>query len=176
VLYGKEKWLEQMPPYQSGGGMIARVSFDETTYADLPHKFEAGTGNIVAAVSLATAMEYLNRIGLERISTHERELLKYAVARLREIDKTTTFGNGIERAGVISFNLDRIHPFDAGAILDKLGIAVRTGMHCAEPVMRRFSVPGMIRASFAVYNTKAEVDALIQGLRRVQSMMSLSLQ
>jgi cysteine desulfurase/selenocysteine lyase len=172
VLYGKEKWLDAMPPYQSGGGMIAHVSFDKTTYADLPHKFEAGTGDIVAAVSLAAAIEYLKGIGLERISSHEQELINYAAEMIGALNKVTTYGRNIKRCSLISFNLNDIHPYDAGAILDKLGIAIRTGTHCAEPVMQHYGISGMIRASFALYNTKKEIDRLIEGLQKVQLMMS----
>lgn len=173
VLYGKEKWLEAMPPYQGGGGMIDHVRFDKTTYAEIPFKFEAGTGNIVGAVSLGAAIEYLNGIGFERISSYEQELIKHAAEKIGALKEVTVYGKNIKRCGAIPFNLDNIHPYDAGAILDKMGIALRTGMHCAEPVMRHYGVSGMIRASFALYNTKMEIDIAIEGIQKVQSMMSL---
>jgi cysteine desulfurase/selenocysteine lyase len=171
VLYGKEKWLEAMPPYQSGGGMIAKVSFKKTTYADLPLKFEAGTGNIVAAVSLAVAMDYLNRVGWEKISSHEETLLRYAVEEIKSLSKVTIYGKEIKRCAAVSFNLDHIHPYDAGVLLDKMGIAIRTGMLCAEPLMKHYGAAGMIRASFALYNTKEEINKLVEGIQKVQSMM-----
>jgi len=172
VLYGKERWLDDMPPYQSGGGMITNVSFHKTSYAELPYKFEAGTGSIVAAVSLGAAIEYLNKIRLENISSYEQELINYATKEIRALKKVTVYGENIKRCSVVSFNLDDVHPYDAGSILDKLGIAVRTGAHCAEPVMQHYGISGMIRASFALYNTKKEVDRLIEGLQKVQSMMN----
>ncbi len=171
VLYGKEKWLEAMPPYQSGGGMIASVSFEKTTYADLPLKFEAGTGNIVAAVSLAVAIDYLNRIGWEKISFHEKELIDYATKKIGSLSKVTIYGKKIKRCAAVSFNLDHIHPYDAGVILDKMGIAIRTGMLCAEPLMKHYGVSGMIRASFALYNTKEEIDRLVDGIQKVRLMI-----
>jgi len=171
VLYGKEKWLEDMPPYHGGGGMIRRVGFDRTTYAGLPYKFEAGTGSIGAAVSLSAAMEYLKEIGLENVSAYERGLINDAAARVEDLHGVTVYGKNADRCSVISFNLENVHSYDAGAVLDKLGIAVRTGKLCAEPVMEHFGVSGMVRASFAVYNTQEETDRLIQGIRQVQSMM-----
>ncbi len=172
ILYGKEKWLDAMPAYQSGGGMIKTVSFDKTTYADLPLKFEAGTGNIASAVSLAAALEYLNGIGFDEISAYEQDLMTYAEKRLNSLDKLRIYGNHIKRCSALSFNLNNIHPYDAGLILDKLGIAIRTGALCAEPTMKHYGVSGMIRASLAFYNTKEEIDRLIKGIQKVQSMMS----
>jgi cysteine desulfurase/selenocysteine lyase len=172
VLYGKEKWLEAMPPYQSGGGMVAKVDFGGTTFAELPYKFEAGTGSIASVISLAAAMDYLVRIGLPEIAAHEQEVLDYAVKRLAEMDGVNVYGKNVRRCGAVSFNLHGIHPFDAGSVLDKLGIAVRTGAHCAEPVMRHYGVPGMLRASIALYNTKEEIDRLMAGLERVRTLLS----
>lgn len=171
VLYGKEKWLEDMPPYQSGGGMVDSVSFEKTTYADLPLKFEAGTGNYVAAVSIGTAIEYIHKIGMDEITIYENDLLNYTTEKLCAINGVKTYGNAPERCGLISFNLDNIHPYDAGMILDKLGIAIRTGTHCAEPVMRHYGINATIRASFAFYNTKEEIDKLIEGIQKTQMML-----
>ncbi|MBW2197872.1 MAG: cysteine desulfurase [Deltaproteobacteria bacterium] len=171
VLYGKEKWLEQMPPYQCGGGMISSVSFDRTSYTDLPLKFEAGTQNYVGAVSLQSAIEYLGNIGMERIYAHEEQLYLHALARLSAIDGLTIYGNGSNRCGVLSFNLEGIHHYDAGMILDKLGIAIRTGAHCAEPVMQHFCITGTIRASFALYNSFEDIDRLAVGIEKVKSML-----
>ena len=170
ILYGKEKWLESMPPYQAGGGMVGSVSFEKTTYAELPLKFEAGTVNYVAAVSLESAMEYIDSIGLDKIASHEHDLLNYATEKLGALDGLKIYGLAPERCGVLSFNLADIHPYDAGLILDKLGIAVRTGTHCAEPVMRHFGIEATIRASFALYNTLEEIDRLVEGIRKIQMM------
>jgi len=170
ILYGKEKWLESMPPYQAGGGMVGSVSFEKTTYAELPLKFEAGTVNYVAAVSLETAMEYIDSIGLDKIAAHEHDLLNYATEKLGAVDGLKIYGLAPEKCGVLSFNLANIHPYDAGLILDKLGIAVRTGTHCAEPVMRHYGIEATIRASFALYNTLEEVDRLVEGIRKIQMM------
>ena len=171
VLYGKAKWLDAMPPYQGGGGMISTVSMEGTTYADAPFKFEAGTGNIAGAVGLAAAIEYINDIGIERIADHERDLLDYAAAKIGEIDGVTIYGDTPNRCGALSFNLADVNPYDAGMILNKLGIAVRAGTHCAEPVMRHYGVSGTVRASFALYNTQQEIDGLIEGIRSVQVML-----
>jgi cysteine desulfurase/selenocysteine lyase len=171
VLYGKEKWLEAMPPFQSGGSMVNSVSFSKTTYADLPLKFEAGTGNYVAAASLGAAVEYVKKIGLDEITHYEDSLLTYATARLAEVEGLTQYGLVAERCAVVSFNIENIHPYDAGMILDKLGIAVRTGTHCAEPVMQHFGIDATIRASFAFYNTKEEIDKLIAGLHKARTML-----
>jgi len=172
-LYAKREWLEEMPPYQTGGGMIESVSFEETRYASLPYKFEAGTGNIVGAVSLSAAIVFLEGLGMPEISARDASLVEYARRSLRRMGGVKVYGDAIECSGAVSFNLEGVHPQDAGSVLDKLGIAVRAGRHCAEPLMRRYGVPGMIRASFGVYNTEGEVDALIDGLRRVRSMMSV---
>jgi cysteine desulfurase/selenocysteine lyase len=171
VLYGKEKWLEAMPPYQCGGGMIASVHFDQTTYADLPFKFEAGTSNFTAAVSLAAAIDYINTIGLSNIAAHERSLINYAVERLGDIDGVTIYGNAPDRCGAVSFNMDRIHPYDACMMLDKLGIALRSGALCAEPVMRHYEMQGCMRASVAMYNTHEEIDTLCEGLQTVRALL-----
>ena len=171
VLYGKGKWLEAMPPYQTGGGMIDSVSFDQTTHSKTPLKFEAGTGNHAGVISLAAAVDYLGDIGMENVSSYEKELLRYAVARLNDIEGLTIYGNSYSRCGTVSFNLNGVHAYDAGMILDKLGIAVRTGHHCAEPVMRHFGIEGALRASFAIYNTFREIDKLIEGIRKARDML-----
>lgn len=173
VLYGKEKILEELPPYQGGGEMIAEVSFEKTTYAALPHKFEAGTPHIEAGVVLATALNYVNNIGLDRIAAYENELLEYGTEQLSQNFKNIRFiGQADEKASVISFLLGDIHPYDAGVILDKLGIAVRTGHHCTQPLMKHFNIPGTIRASFSFYNTKPEIDRMIEALHKVNQMFS----
>jgi cysteine desulfurase / selenocysteine lyase len=172
VLYGKEDWLNKIPPYQGGGEMIATVSFEKTTYAELPHKFEAGTPNIAGGVALKTAIDWINDIGLENIAEHENKLLEYATKLLSTIDGFKVVGESPEKAGVLSFNIGSIHPYDLGMILDKLGIAVRTGHHCAQPVMDAFCIPGTIRASFAVYNTMEDVDKLFEGLKKATAMLS----
>ena len=172
ALYGKEEWLNKIPPYQGGGEMIATVSFEETTYADLPYKFEAGTPNIAGGVAFKAAIDWLNEIGLESIAQHESKLLQYASERLREIDGFRLIGNAPEKAGVISFIINDLHPYDIGMILDKLGIAVRTGHHCAQPVMDAFCIPGTVRASFAIYNTIDDVDRLVEGVKKAKSMLS----
>jgi cysteine desulfurase/selenocysteine lyase len=170
VLYGKEAWLNKLPPYQGGGDMIKSVSFEKTTYNELPFKFEAGTPNIVGALGLKTAIDYCNAIGFENIFSYEKELLDYATEKLQAADGLTIYGTAKNKASVISFLLDGIHPYDAGTILDKLGIAVRTGHHCTEPIMTRFGIPGTVRASFGIYNTKEEIDKLVEGLERVKRM------
>ena len=172
ALYGKEEWLNKIPPYQGGGEMIATVSFEETTYADLPHKFEAGTPNIAGGVAFKAAIDWLNEIGLENIAQHESKLLQYATERLSEIDGFKLIGNAPQKAGVISFMINDLHPYDIGMILDKLGIAVRTGHHCAQPVMDAFCIPGTVRASLAIYNTKDDVDRLVEGVKKAKSMLS----
>ena len=172
ALYGKEKWLNKIPPYQGGGEMIATVSFEETTYADLPHKFEAGTPNIAGGVAFKAAIDWLNELGLENIAQHESKLLQYATERLNEIDGFRLIGNAPQKAGVISFMINDLHPYDIGMILDKLGIAVRTGHHCAQPVMDAFCIPGTVRASLAIYNTKDDVDRLVEGVKKAKSMLS----
>lgn len=171
VLYGKEKWLERLPPYQGGGAMISTVEMHRTTYARPPLKFEAGTGNFVAAASLATALDYVESVGLERIAAHERDLLSHAERRLRELEGVVICGRPEERCGLISFNVDGVHPLDAALMLDKMGFAVRTGLLCAEPLMRALGIGGAIRASFALYNTREEVDRLIDALDRVRCVL-----
>ena len=172
ALYGKEEWLNKLPPYQGGGEMIATVSFKETTYATLPHKFEAGTPNIAGGIALKTAIDWLNDIGLDNVMAYENELLEYATQELAKIEGMRFIGTASNKAAVISFLVGNIHPYDIGMILDKLGIAVRTGHHCAQPVMDEFCIPGTIRASFAVYNTKEEVDRLVEGVKKAQQMLS----
>ena len=172
ILYGKEKWLNKLHPYQGGGEMIETVTFEKTTYAGLPHKFEAGTPNIAGGIVLGTAVDYLNEIGFEAISNHEHELLVYATEKLLEIDGLKIYGTAKEKASVISFNIEGIHPYDIGTIIDNLGIAVRTGHHCAQPVMDFYKIPGTIRASFAFYNTKQEVDELVDSVKKAKLMLS----
>jgi cysteine desulfurase/selenocysteine lyase len=167
VLYGREALLDAMPPWQGGGDMILSVSFEKTTYNALPYKFEAGTPNIEGVIALAAALEYVSSIGLDAISAYEHELLLYATARLQEIEGLRIIGTAREKAAVISFVLEGVHPHDIGTILDQEGIAVRTGHHCAQPLMMRFNVPATGRASFGLYNTKAEADVLVAGLRKV---------
>ncbi|WP_395043468.1 aminotransferase class V-fold PLP-dependent enzyme [Flavobacterium sp.] len=175
ILYGKEEWLRKLPPYQGGGEMIATVSFEKTTYADLPHKFEAGTPNIEAGIVLGTAIDYLNEIGFENIQAYEHELLVYATSKLLEIEGLRIFGpeiSGLNKASVISFNIEGIHPYDIGTIIDKLGIAVRTGHHCAQPIMDFYKIPGTIRASFAFYNSKEEIDIFVEAVKKAKMMLS----
>jgi cysteine desulfurase/selenocysteine lyase len=152
--------------------MIATVSFEKTTYADLPHKFEAGTPNIEAGIVLGTAIDYLNKVGFENIAAYEHELLVYATQKLLEIEGLKIFGTAKEKASVISFNIEGIHPYDIGTIIDKLGIAVRTGHHCAQPIMDFYKIPGTIRASFAFYNTKEEIDIFVEAVKKAQTMLS----
>ena len=172
ILYGKEEWLRKLPPYQGGGEMIAEVTFEKTTYADLPHKFEAGTPNIEGGIVLGTAIDYMNSIGFENIAAYEQELLDYGTKRLQEIEGLTIYGTSENKASVISFNIKGIHPYDIGTIIDKLGIAVRTGHHCAQPIMNFFNIPGTIRASFAFYNTKEEIDIFVEAVKKAQMMLS----
>ena len=172
ILYGKEEWLRKLPPYQGGGEMIAEVTFEKTTYADLPHKFEAGTPNIEGGIVLGTAIDYMNAIGFDNIATYEHELLLYGTKRLQEIEGLTIYGTSENKASVISFNLEGIHPYDIGTIIDKLGIAVRTGHHCAQPIMNFYNIPGTIRASFAFYNTKEEIDIFVEAVKKAQMMLS----
>ncbi|MGJ1291147.1 SufS family cysteine desulfurase [Sphingobacterium multivorum] len=171
VLYGKEDLLNAMPPYQGGGDMIKEVTFEKTTYNELPFKFEAGTPNIEAGICLNEAIDYINSIGLENIEAYEHDLLQYATEKLAEIPGMRFFGTAEKKCSVISFVIDGTHPYDVGVILDKLGIAVRTGHHCAQPVMDRFGIPGTIRASLAVYNTKEEIDILVAGIQRAVNML-----
>ena len=170
VLYGKEKWLEQIPPYQGGGEMIATVSFEKTTYNELPYKFEAGTPDFIGSTALSEAICYVQSFGWEAIIKHEEELIQYATERLSRIDGMRIFGQAAEKSGVLSFQIGNIHPYDIGMLLDRLGIAVRTGHHCAEPLMHLLGIDGTVRASFALYNTKEEVDALVEGIERVRKM------
>ncbi|MCR4032601.1 MULTISPECIES: aminotransferase class V-fold PLP-dependent enzyme [Flavobacterium] len=172
ILYGKEAWLNKLPPYQGGGEMIKEVTFEKTTYADLPHKFEAGTPNIAGGIVLGTAIDYLNEVGFENIQQYEHELLEHATKRLSEIEGIRIYGTGKNKASVVSFNIDGIHPYDVGSIIDKLGIAVRTGHHCAQPIMNFFCIPGTIRASFSFYNTKEEIDAMVEAVKKAQIMLS----
>lgn len=172
VLYGKEEWLRKLPPYQGGGEMIAEVTFEKTTYADLPHKFEAGTPNIAGGIVLGTAIDYLNEIGFDNIAVYEQELLDYATEKLLQIEGLRIYGTGEHKASVISFNIEGIHPYDIGTIVDKLGVAVRTGHHCAQPIMQYFNIPGTIRASFAFYNTKEEIDIFVEAVKKAQTMLS----
>jgi len=171
ILYGKEEWLRKLPPYQGGGEMIATVSFEKTTYADLPHKFEAGTPNIEGGIVLGTAIDYLNEIGFDNIAKYENELLEYATEKLLQIDGLKIYGTAAAKTSVISFNVDGIHPYDIGTIIDKLGIAVRTGHHCAQPIMDFYNIPGTIRASFAFYNTKEEIDMMVEAVKRAKMML-----
>lgn len=172
VLYGKENWLEKLPPYQGGGEMVESVSFEKTTYNELPYKFEAGTPNYIDATALSTAINYLENIGIENIAAYEKELLRYGTEKLSAIINITFYGTAANKTSVISFLLNGIHHYDTGMILDKLGIAVRTGTHCSEPVMHRFKIEGTVRASFALYNTKEEIDALAEGLKKVNEMFN----
>ena len=170
VLYGKKAQLEKIPPYQSGGEMIKEVTFKGTTFNDLPYKFEAGTPNIAGGIGLLAAVEFLEEVGLEHIARREAELLAYATKKLRELEGIQFVGEAKEKAAVISFLVDGIHPSDLGSVLDKLGIAVRTGHHCAQPIMDRFEIPGTVRASFAVYNTENEINMFIEGIEKVKKM------
>jgi cysteine desulfurase/selenocysteine lyase len=171
VLYGKEKWLDRLPPYQGGGEMITSVSFEKTTFNELPFKFEAGTPDFIGSTAFATALDYVNTIGLPAITRHENELLQYATDKLSNIKGLRFIGQSAHKAGVISFLVGNIHPYDMGLLLDRLGIAVRTGHHCAEPLMRRFGIDGTIRASLALYNTKEEVDTLVAGIAQVRKII-----
>ena len=170
ILYGKEKWLDEMPPYQGGGEMIESVSFEKTTFEKLPFKFEAGTPDYVATHGLATALNYVTELGLDNIFAHEQELTRYAMEQMKEIPGMRLFGTSQHKDAVISFLVGDIHHLDMGTLLDRLGIAVRTGHHCAEPLMHRLGISGTVRASFALYNTKEEVDALVAGIKRVSQM------
>jgi len=171
VLYGKEEWLNKIPPYQGGGDMIKDVTFEKTTYNELPFKFEAGTPNIEAGIALNAAIDYINDLGIENIKAYEDELLAYATEQLSTVEGIRFIGTAKEKSSVISFVVDGTHPYDIGVILDKLGIAVRTGHHCAQPVMDQFHIPGTVRASLAVYNTKEEIDALVAGVKRATAML-----
>lgn len=174
MLYGKEEWLRKLPPYKGGGEMIATVTFEKTTYADLPHKFEAGTPNICGGIAFGAAIDFMNEVGFDNIAKHEHELLVYGTQRLQEIEGVTIYGpvDLNKKASVISFNIENIHPYDIGTIIDKLGIAVRTGHHCAQPIMDFFKIPGTIRASFAFYNTKEEIDIFVEAVKKAKMMLS----
>jgi len=171
ILYGKEKWLNEMPPYKVGGGTIKTVKFDKTEYADLPLKFEAGTPHIEGGIGLAAAIDYVNKIGLENIGAYECELLEYATTKLSAIEGLRIIGTAKEKASVISFVIEEVHPLDVGTILDKQGIAVRTGHHCTQPLMEHFGIPGTIRASLVFYNTKEEIDLLVNGIQKSIKML-----
>lgn len=174
VLYGKEELLNQLPPYQGGGEMIKEVRFEGATYADLPYKFEAGTPNICGGIAFGAAIDYIHSLGIENIAAHEKELLEYAVKKLKDIENIEFYGcdDLNQRTAVISFNIKGVHPYDVGVILDKLGIAVRTGHHCAQPIMDFLCIPGTVRASFAVYNTFEEIDTFVEGVKKAQLMLS----
>ncbi|UZO82652.1 cysteine desulfurase [Aquimarina sp. ERC-38] len=171
MLYGKEEWLNKLPPYQGGGEMIDQVTFEKTTYAGLPHKFEAGTPNICGGIAFGAALDYMNAIGFDEIATYEHELLTYATKKLLEIEGLKIYGTAKNKTSVISFNIKGIHPYDIGTIVDKLGIAVRTGHHCAQPIMDFYKIPGTVRASFAFYNTKEEVDLLVAAVKKAKGML-----
>ncbi|MFT4575735.1 MAG: cysteine desulfurase/selenocysteine lyase [Polaribacter sp.] len=170
-LYGKSEWLEKLPPYQGGGEMIETVTFEKTTYAGLPHKFEAGTPNICGGIAFGVALDYMNAIGFDAIAAYEEELLQYGTEKLQEIEGLTIYGTS-DKTAVISFNIEGIHPYDIGAILDKLGVAVRTGHHCAQPIMNFYNISGTVRASFSFYNTKEEIDVLVTSVKRAAMMLS----
>ena len=172
ILYGKEDWLNKLSPYMGGGEMIKEVTFEKTTYAALPHKFEAGTPNIADGIVLGTAVDYMNAIGFDDIAVHEHDLLLYGTKKLLEIEGLKIYGEAKEKTSVISFNIDGIHPYDIGTIVDKLGIAVRTGHHCAQPIMDFFEIPGTIRASFAFYNTREEIDIFVEAIKKAKMMLS----
>jgi cysteine desulfurase/selenocysteine lyase len=172
VLYGKEKWLSELPPFQGGGDMVDRVTFEKTTYNELPFKFEAGTMNYPAAIGLACALDYVSDIGRENIESREKELLSYATLKLSGIIGLKIYGTSEKKISTISFNINNIHQYDTGMILDKMGIAVRTGTHCAQPVMDRYGIDGTVRASLCFYNTKEEIDALANGIEKVKSMFA----
>jgi cysteine desulfurase/selenocysteine lyase len=172
VLYGKEEWLKKLPPYQGGGEMIATVTFEKTTYADLPHKFEAGTPNICGGIAFGAALDYLDAIGFDAIAAYEQDLLEYATKKLLEIEGMRIYGVAKEKTSVVSFNIEGLHPYDIGTIVDKLGIAVRTGHHCAQPIMDFYKIPGTVRASFSFYNTRAEIDRFIEAVEKAKAMLS----
>ena len=171
MLYGKESALNRLPPYQGGGEMIAEVTFEKTTYADLPHKFEAGTPNIAGGIAFGAALDYINNIGMDQIAAYEEELLNYATKALQKIPHLKVYGTAPQKTAVISFNIEGIHPYDIGSILDKLGIAVRTGHHCAQPIMDYYQIPGTVRASFSFYNTLEEIDSMVEALKRAIQML-----
>ena len=172
ILYGKKEWLEKLPPYQGGGEMIDQVSFEKSTYADLPNKFEAGTPNISGVIASGIALDYINKLGLENIKEYEDYLLNYATSKLKEIEGVKIYGEAKIKTSVISFNIKNIHPYDVGSVIDNLGIAVRTGHHCAQPIMDYFDIPGTIRISFSFYNTIDEINILIKALKKASKMLS----
>jgi cysteine desulfurase/selenocysteine lyase len=172
VLYGKERLLDEMPPYQGGGDMISSVAFEKTTYNSLPYKFEAGTPNIAGAVGLAAAIDYLTALGVDRVAAHERDLLDYATAALCDISGLTVIGQAAEKAAVLSFVMEGVHPHDIGTVVDQEGVAIRTGHHCTQPLMHRLGIPATARASFALYNTRDEIDALVLALQRVRELFT----
>jgi len=172
VLYGKEKSLNELPPYQGGGEMIEEVSFEKTTYADLPHKFEAGTPNIAGVIAFKNAIEFITDLGIENIAKHIKDLLKYATSEILKIEGMKIYGTSKKKSGIISFNIDELHPYDIGMILDKLGVAIRTGHHCTQPVMNYYKIPGTTRISLAVYNTKEEINLCIKAIKKAQIMLS----
>jgi cysteine desulfurase/selenocysteine lyase len=172
ILYGREALLESMPPWQGGGDMIETVSFERTTYNGLPHKFEAGTPNIADTVGFGAALDYLGGLDFAAVHQHEQDLLHYATERLRDLGGVQVIGTAVHKASVLSFVVEGVHPYDAGTILDRLGIAVRTGHHCTQPLMQRFGIPGTVRASFAFYNTRHEVDRLVAGVERVKQLFA----
>ena len=171
MLYGKQEWLEKLPPYQGGGEMIATVSFEKTTYAGLPHKFEAGTPNICGGIAFGVALDYMNNLGFDKITTYENDLLVYGTQELLKIEGLKIYGT-VDKTAVVSFNIEGIHPYDIGSILDKLGVAVRTGHHCAQPIMDFYKIPGTVRASFSFYNTKQEIDILVEAVKKAKMMLS----
>jgi cysteine desulfurase/selenocysteine lyase len=172
VLYGKEEVLNELPPYQGGGEMIKEVSFKKTTYACLPHKFEAGTPNIAGVVAFKSAIDFINGLGLSNIAKHEEELLQYATEEVLKIEGLKIYGTAENKSGIISFNINELHPYDIGMIVDKMGIAIRTGHHCTQPIMERFNIPGTARISLAVYNTKDEIDVCIKAIKKAKMMLS----
>jgi len=172
VLYGKEESLNKLPPYQVGGEMIEEVSFEKTTYADLPHKFEAGTPNISGVIAFKNSIEFIADLGVKNIAKHEEKLLQYATAEISKIEGVKIYGNSIKKSGIISFNIDGLHPYDIGMILDKLGVAIRTGHHCTQPVMSHYNIPGTARISIAVYNTVEEIDICINSIKKAKMMLS----
>jgi len=170
VLYGKKEWLEQMPPYQGGGEMIAEVSFEKTTFSEVPFKFEAGTPNITSVIAFGKAIDLINETGIANIAEWELDLLNYATEKLKDIEGLRIFGEAAEKSGVISFNVEGVHPYDMGMLLDKMGIAVRTGHHCADPIMQHYEIPGTVRASIGLYNTREDIDALVEGVNKIRKM------
>ena len=172
LLYGKEEWLNKLPPYQGGGEMIETVTFEKTTYAGLPHKFEAGTPNICGGIAFGAALDYMNSIGFDNIAQYEKELLEYGTSKLLDIEGLRIYGTSKNKTSVISFNIEGIHPYDIGTIVDKLGVAVRTGHHCAQPIMDYYKIPGTVRASFSFYNTKEEIDIFIEAVKKAKTMLN----